>query len=59
MFYKSNSKRGCWFLSHDNKCTHKLQISTRQVESNVQSLIDLSADIGFNILKYKVQGFDA
>jgi hypothetical protein len=29
------------------------------MESNVQSLIDLSTYIGFNILKYKVQGFDA
>ncbi len=44
MFYKSNNKRGCWFLPHDNKGTHKLQISTKQVESNVQSLIDLSID---------------
>jgi len=43
MLYKSNSKQG-WFLPHNNKGTHKLRISTRQVELNVQSLIDLFAD---------------
>jgi hypothetical protein len=38
------NERSCRFLPHGNKGTHKLQISTRQVESNVQSLIDLFAD---------------
>jgi len=30
VLYKSNNKRGCWFLPHGNKGTHKLQISTNQ-----------------------------
>jgi hypothetical protein len=29
MLYKSNNKWGCQFLSHHNKGTHKLQISTK------------------------------
>jgi len=45
MSYKSNSKWSCQFLPHGNQCTHKLRISTKQVESNVQSLIDLFIDI--------------
>ncbi len=45
MLYKSNSKRSCQFLPHGNKGTHKLQISTKHIKSNVQSLLDLFADI--------------
>jgi hypothetical protein len=42
--YKSDNEQGCQFLPHGNKGTHKLHMSTQQVESNVQSLIDLFAD---------------
>jgi hypothetical protein len=45
MLYKSNNKQGCQFLPHGNKDTHKLHMSIRQAESNVQSLIDLSTDM--------------
>jgi hypothetical protein len=44
MLYKSNNNRSCWFLLHGNKSTHKLRISNRQAESNVQSLFDLYVD---------------
>jgi hypothetical protein len=44
MLYKSDNKRGCQFLQHGNKNTHKLHMSTRQAKSNVQLLIDLSVD---------------
>lgn len=44
MLYKSNSKQGCWFLPYGNKGTNILWMSTKQAESNVQSLIDLSMD---------------
>jgi hypothetical protein len=44
ILYKSNSKRGCWFLRHGNKGTHKLWMLIKQSESNVQSLIDLFVD---------------
>jgi hypothetical protein len=44
MLYKTNCKQDCRFLPHDNKGLHKLQISTKQVASNVQSLIDLRVD---------------
>jgi len=43
MLYKFDNKRGCQFLPHGNKGTHKLHMSTQQVESNIiQSLIELS-----------------
>jgi hypothetical protein len=45
MLYKLDSKWGCRFLPHGKKGTHKLWISTRQAESNAQSLINLSAGI--------------
>jgi len=44
MVYKSNSKRGCQFLPHGNKGTHKLCMPTQQATFNVQSLIDLFVD---------------
>jgi hypothetical protein len=37
-------KAGCRFLPHASKCSHKLQTPTKQVESNVRSLIDLCAN---------------
>ncbi len=51
VLYKSNNKQGCWFLPHGNKGTHKLQMSTNQTESNVQSLIHLTMDIMSNQMK--------
>ncbi len=51
MLYKIDSKWGCTFLPHGNKSSHKLQTPTKQVESNVQSLIDLSADTMLHQLK--------
>jgi hypothetical protein len=45
MLYKSNNKHNCQFLPRGNKSTHKLCMSTWQVDSNVQSLIDLFADV--------------
>jgi hypothetical protein len=44
MLYKTNPKQGCRFWPHDNKGSHKLRTLTKQVELNVQSLIDLIAN---------------
>jgi hypothetical protein len=52
MLYKSDNKQGCRFLPHGNKGTYKLHMSTRQVESNVQSLIDLFIDL----MSYQMKG---
>jgi hypothetical protein len=41
MLYELDNKQGYWFLPHGNKDTHKLCMSTQQMKSNVQSLIDL------------------
>jgi hypothetical protein len=51
MLYKLDNKQGCQFLPHGNKNTHKLCMSTRQVESNVQSLIDLFRDMMLHQMK--------
>jgi hypothetical protein len=40
-----------WFLPNGNKGTHKLRMSTRQVESNVQSMINLSTDMMLHQMK--------
>ncbi len=47
-----DSKRGCIFLPHGNKGSHKLQTPTKQVESNVQLLINLSA----NTMPHQLKG---
>jgi hypothetical protein len=52
MLYKSDSKRAYQFLPHGNKGTHKLHMSTRQAESNVQLLIDLFV----NTMPYQMKG---
>jgi hypothetical protein len=51
MLYKVDCKRGCRFLFHNNKSLHKLQIPTKQTESNVQSMIDSCVDIMSHQLK--------
>jgi hypothetical protein len=51
MLYISDNKQGCWFLSHGNKGTNKLRMSTQQAESNVQLLIDLSMDMMLHQMK--------
>jgi hypothetical protein len=54
MLYEANSKQGCRFLPHGNKGLHKLQTPTKQVESNVQSLIDLSV----NTMPHQLKGIE-
>ncbi len=54
MLYKVNSKRGCRFLPHGNKGSHKLQTQTKQAESNVQSFIDLNA----NTMPHQLKGIE-
>jgi hypothetical protein len=51
MLYKIYSKRGCKFLPHDNKGSHKTSNFKQASKSNVQSLIDLSVDIMSHQLK--------
>ncbi len=52
MLYKVDSKRGCRFLPHGNKGSHKLQTPTKQAKSNVQLLINLNA----NIMPHQLKG---
>jgi hypothetical protein len=51
MLYKYDSKRGYQFLPHGNKGTRKLPMSTKQVKSNVQSLINLTTNIMLHQMK--------
>jgi hypothetical protein len=52
MLYKVDFKRRCRFWLHDNKSSDKLRTPTKQVESNVQSLIDLNV----NTMSHQLKG---
>jgi hypothetical protein len=51
MLYKGFSKQGYMFLPHGNKGTHKLHTTMQHETSNVQSLIDLCANIMLHQMK--------